>query len=602
MINFGDKGLIVQYIQNFLKDNYNSNIHLSDEYDKDTHKALIEYLMLPEIMDCYSLKDLLINTFTLREINPPNLLIDGGGIWNFDFDITPDTIRFYNRPINQCLSGALRFISTYLDKVDELCRQHGWYVADYTSFVYDENNTSVTTAEIILQQETRKQLLPTKDIINMINLSTNDYLLNKCFIDEDNSYHGFIEYSKKYKIAYIPAKPGDTFTISHGYCYSCEMAISYCEYSLTEIKEGNCTVNNIISHLNKSPYGEINAGQYEIYKIPEDSECKYLLIQMPFNNAFLNNSTQKIKIKIGDINQDGNITTTNDPMSDYSLLDKYVSAKMKGQQLPFNLTGANLIAANINKDVDINGEPLINDLDLNLFRSQINEGMPINFGETIYEKKIDLSTSDLDKLLIIYGDITENNKDNELNIPIEDYQITPWAIHDEFLPYILGSAIHKYSDIEDIIWLQNKVREFNSEYTGLRHGYYDSPEDYIINEEFIWNPNTTLYEYHKNGVYTGYVLDNKTNVLNGKLRRESDMTLSPIEILNGKVLYNHEWTGAFVLSNGKFTKEHAKNSLKEIIKSFQLKNNDHYKYQNTELIKFVNGYINPLTEKYLDLM
>ena len=36
-INFGDTGLIVQYIQNFLKDNYNKNIHLSDEYDKETH-------------------------------------------------------------------------------------------------------------------------------------------------------------------------------------------------------------------------------------------------------------------------------------------------------------------------------------------------------------------------------------------------------------------------------------------------------------------------------------------------------------------------------------------------------------------------------------
>ena len=43
-INFGDTGLIVQYIQNFLKDNYNKNIHLSDEYDKETHKALIDYL------------------------------------------------------------------------------------------------------------------------------------------------------------------------------------------------------------------------------------------------------------------------------------------------------------------------------------------------------------------------------------------------------------------------------------------------------------------------------------------------------------------------------------------------------------------------------
>ena len=97
MINFGDTGLIVQYIQNFLKDNYNKNIHLSDEYDKDTHKALIDYLKLPEIIDAIDLKDLLLSLFTFKEEQPPHRLINGGGIWNFDFEMTPTTITFYNR-------------------------------------------------------------------------------------------------------------------------------------------------------------------------------------------------------------------------------------------------------------------------------------------------------------------------------------------------------------------------------------------------------------------------------------------------------------------------------------------------------------------------
>ena len=46
----------------------------------------------------------------------------------------------------------------------------------------------------------------------------------------------------------------------------------------------------------------------------------------------------------------------------------------------------------------------------------------------------------------------------------------------------------------------------------------------------------------------------------------------------------------------------AKNSLKEIVKEFQIKCNNYYKYQSTELIKFINGNITPLTEKWLDLL
>lgn len=264
------------------------------------------------------------------------------------------------------------------------------------------------------------------------------------------------------------------------------------------------------------------------------------------------------------------------------------------------------MAANINKDLDMNGNPIINELDLKIFetkiREHVNTGAPLYFGEIAYEKKIDLTESDYDRLLVMYGNIEEGNSNNELNIPITEFQENTWLVHDEFLPYILGSAIHKYSDIEDILWLQNKIKEINPEYSGLRSGHYDSPEDFILNEQLVWNENKTLYEYHKNGIYTGYVLDNVKDVTNGKLRREKDMTLSPIEIINGRWLFNKEWTGSIVLSNGTITKEISRNSLKELVKAYQLQCNQYYKYQNSELIKFINGYVTPLTEKWLDLM
>lgn len=602
MINLGDRSLAVQYIQNFLKDNYNKNIHLSDEYDKDTHKALIEYLQLPEVLDSYSMKDLILEKYTFREDQPPNALINGGGVWNFDFDITLDTIRFYNRPINQCFDGALRFISEYMEDIDELCRANGWYLANYTKFKYNNSQEITKVAEFILVKESRKQLLPVKDIIKMINFSMNDYLLGKCFIDENNSYHGYIQDSNLYKISYIPAKPGDVFTISHGYKYACELAIGYVEVNINDLKHSELvSVNNIISHLSKSVYGEMNPGQYEIYEIPEDSECTYLVIQMPYQNNLISPSSQKITIKLGDINQDGRIDfDINNPQSDYMILKNYVENR-DDANTP-TLTGASLVAANINKDIDINGNPVVDESDLKMFEARIkafqNNGIAIDFGETIYEKEIDLTESDYDRLLVIYGNIEEGNSNNELNIPIEDYQTNPWSIHDCFLPYIYGSAIHTYSDSRDIEWLQKLIMKFQPRYEGLRWGYYDNADSFISNDYIKWNETKAKYEYFVNGLYTGYILSSN-DIYNADLRRESNMTLSNIKILNGRILVNNEWTGKLVLYDGSITTELSQYSLKEIIKSFQLNTNQFYKHQTTEQIKFINGFVDPLTERRL---
>ena len=77
------------------------------------------------------------------------------------------------------------------------------------------------------------------------------------------------------------------------------------------------------------------------------------------------------------------------------------------------------------------------------------------------------------------------------------------------------------------------------------------------------------------------------------------MTLANISIYNGKILIDNEWTGKIVLENGMITKELSQYSLKEIIKSFQLQTNELYKDHSREQIKFINGYVDPLTEKRL---
>lgn len=614
-INFGDTGLIVQYIQNFLKDNYNKNIHLSDEYDKETHKALIEYLKLPEIMEPNDIKDLLLNLFTFKEDKPPHKLIDGGGIWNFNFDMTPDKIIFWSRDINQCFNGAIEFVSEHMDDVDNICRLHGWKLAGYTTFKYNKNNSNDDhKIKFTITKDNRKQLLPSSDIIKMINLSMNDYLLGKCFLDENNAYHGFIQDSSVYKISYIPAKPGETFTISHGYKYPCELAIAYTNRSLLELKhEDLSSVENIVSHLARSKYGELNPGDYDVYTIPEDAECTYLLIQMPYKNNLISPESQKIRVKIGDINQDGKIDyDPENPDSDYRILKDYVEAVKEGKPHR-TLSGANLVAANINQDIDANGNQIVNEIDVELFRSKAKQAdlnnEQLDFGETIYNKEIDLSESDYDRLLVMFGNIEENNYDNNgnydnhLNIPLSEFQTNPWIIHENFLSYILGASIHKYSDERDITWLQEQIEKLDELYDPIRYGLYDEPNDYVSNDYILWNDIKGLYEYYQNGLYSGYVLvSEKNDIQNATLRRENDNLKTNMKILNGRFIINNEWTGKFVLSNGIITTGNARYSLKSIIKTFQLSSNDFYKNQTDEQIKFISGNVDPITEKRLKFL
>ena len=73
-----------------------------------------------------------------------------------------------------------------------------------------------------------------------------------------------------------------------------------------------------------------------------------------------------------------------------------------------------------------------------------------------------------------------------------------------------------------------------------------------------------------------------------------------MKILNGRFIVNDEWAGKLVLSSGLITKDLASNSLKEIIKDFQIKSNIFYKDKTENQIKFINGYVDPLTERLIN--
>ena len=60
--------------------------------------------------------------------------------------------------------------------------------------------------------------------------------------------------------------------------------------------------------------------------------------------------------------------------------------------------------------------------------------------------------------------IVEGHYDKSTNIPFLDFVNNDWVIHEKFFNYLLGMAIHKYSNSEDITYMQKLLQEYLPEY------------------------------------------------------------------------------------------------------------------------------------------
>ena len=603
MINMNDTGIIVQQIQNFLKQYYDQDLNLSGVYDNNTHDALIEYLKLPEIKSNLFIKKLLIDTYTFRENIPPYGLIDGGGIYNFNYEITPTLIKFHSIPNMECYINGLQFMSTYLNKLNDLCNKYGWRVTSYDKNV-NKNDYEINRCEFTIEQYRRQQIVPNQELLSMINLSSENYLINKCFVG-NNMYEGYIQTNTNYKILYIKASAGDSFTISHGYRMPCPMAIAYTELDINQLDNEMTIVNGCKSYINNM----VGTSDKILYKIPDNVNCKYLLIQLPFIQQSNNSNFIDTEIRLGDINQDGKVDLT-----DYRLLEKYVVAKENGWELPFELINESLLSANIDKNIDINGNPIIDTRDLKIFANKLQEYInieDINNPTYVPTENIDIDLGSIklsktvnnnqyensyNKILVLYGDWISKYPENEINIPYDDFKENGWIVHDELLSYLLNSCIHKFSNKYDIENLQNTITKLHPSYNPIYFGYYDDSSDYISDDKLVWDKDIEKFKYYQGDRYSGYYLDSN-DVQNGKLIEESTNTISTMEIISGKWYDGRMNVGKIVNNDGTVSTIEGGESLKEIIRDFQLSHN--YEVDNNMVgtkINFVMGYVNPMTE------
>lgn len=215
-------------------------------------------------------------------------------------------------------------------------------------------------------------------------------------------------------------------------------------------------------------------------------------------------------LEVGDINFDGKID-----MEDYNILAQYTAEGAGADKLPLNKanwqpTEKQLAVMNCRTDTEWHRQNINVDDAVMLYNYINNIGGVSDLGLTPWKINTnDYYTEDKNvrNLLIIDG-----HYDHSINIPFSEFTTDPWIIHDKFFNYLFGMAIHKYSNSEDITYVQKLLSEVYSE------SYYD--DNFFTVGTFTDDMRQKLKAYQGNQIYytTGDL--NKDNKID-----ENDVTI-----------------------------------------------------------------------------
>lgn len=591
-INFEDEGIVVQYLQTFLKEYANRHTPVSGVYDQKTHDILISYLQKPNTADVRVVKDQLIQKYTYRNLLPPNEFIDGGGIYNFDFMLTNDEIKFYTKPTATFYKNGVNFISMHLSEVAEDAEKLGWSVEEAAVNATDDSGSGVNRAIFYVRKTGIKNILPHKDVIQMVNLFNGKYYYKRCFI-ADSRWDSVIDENANFKLAAIPCKPGDSFTLTHGFSSSCEMAVGYVDCSLQEIKHAGRYVHNILNRLNSSPQGAVAPGDFITYTIPEDAIVTYMIVQLPFRDNLPTATSEKVVVKLGDVNLDGVVDDI-----DVKILADWVNCKQAGITPSVTLEGDALIAANVTKDLDNDGKPIIDEEDVNVLQAAVQTGTTDSLGTYVYYRTNIASPYEQDRLLVMAGLAA---MDPANNIPIDQFWKSPWSVNSRFVEYLFQRVIHPYSDIEDICWLQTNLAECVGAYTPTWYGTFDTMDQYISNIEFKKDSKISDWYMYKDGANTGYRIFGGSDLQNAHVLDKNGQPTA--YFTNAGVLYyNNRTTHNIVLSSGKVFQEKYSSCLQQTLQQLQLSYNNRTKTltnNRANVLTWTIGHYDVETDKYM---
>ena len=551
-IKFGMDNFYVRYLKRFLNHELDMPTSLLGAFDKNDLQQVIKYLNLPNVKSMFEVQREIQQTFIeLKTL--------------FSVRMKDNYIIYTSKHID---SQSSEFLQKNLDNIKEYCSSVGWEVvniSDWIDMSKDINNdgnvdnldrkiisdiimgnTKNYSDEIIqkadinldgtvdysdltlldnymndgklyltIQQSSRQNYFPNKDMLVFINQFDGTFLYNWAIDDgatdqrDDQPHHS----NGNYKIALYACKPGQKVTIAHNSSQPVRLIIGGSRANLKSDIE-NFELSNIVDTTLRS--GEYI--QYTCTSVADGTgpDVHYICIQCPSTYGNLSGSQkQTLQLDTGDINFDGRID-----MEDYHLLARYTATGPGSEQYKWTPTPKQLAVMNVRKDETdpnitvrdaeylyrfINGDPKIPSLGFSYYDIEVSAD---------YDSGVNVSN-----LLIIDG-----HYDIDINIPVSDFVNDDWIIHEKFFNYLFGMAITPYSSNENIAYLQKLLQVFYPEHI------YDS--NYFQTGIYTKNMQNLLKEYQKQRIsYT-----------TGDLNKDNEITYADLELLRNYIDDSADYT------------------------------------------------------------
>lgn len=530
-IKFGMDNFYVRYLKRFLNNEMNEMTSVLGKFDKDDLSLLIKYLNLPNVKSMFE-----VHTDIKNEI--PEL--DN----KFNIRYGDNSIYWTSKVISEENSNL---IHNNYDKIQEICNNSGWYitninewvdttmdingdgvvdlldrqilynvisgqdstyteetkkkcdlnldgVVDNTDLALFDNYMSSGKLYVTLTQSNRTNYFPNKDMLVFVNQFTGDFMYNtEIMVSGDNQAIDGMPHTDitgLHKMAIYKCTPGQKVTIAHNAGQAVKLVIGC---SPAKLKQD--ITSFLLQNIQTVTLDKGEGYQYTCTSTADNTGLNtyYLCIECPSTYNQLNGFTKTIPLDVGDINFDGKIDIT-----DYHLLARYTAEGPGSENIKWEPTPKQLAVMDTNGDGKID----VNDA-IYLYRYLNHDPYIVSLGTTTYTYESDGSTSSGDNIsnfLIIDG-----HYDHNVNIPFDEFVTNDWVVHSKFFNYLLGMAITKYSDDENITYLQSLLKEAYPEH------YYD-----------------------KNFFYPGYYNDNMKSLVRDYQLSKKSLTTGDLN-LDGKI-------------------------------------------------------------------
>ena len=487
-IKFGMNNFYVRYLKRFLNSEMRRTSTVLGKFDRADLDLLIKYLNTPNVETLFTVRDKMLKRF-------PEL----GNL--FSEYVGDNFITYTSKQLSANTSTFLK--DNYLD-IKDYCKSMGWeinYVNDWIDISYDVNNdgnidvvdraiiydiaiNGTTYDEKTMQRADlnldgkvdsddltrfdkyvennrmylsiraldRKNYFPNKDMLIFINQFKGEFIYN--YVLRDNTGVTDLPHedsTKLHKLAVYECTPGQKITIAHNNPNPVHLVIGSSPVKLRQNLTTTQAVNVVeLDLLPGTGYKYTCASTAD----RTGGDAHFVLIQCPSDFGDLS-GTKRITetLDVGDINFDGKID-----MDDYHLLASYTATGPGSEELHWNPTPKQLAVM----DIDVTNPGIgIKDAE-RLYRFLNGDPSIPTLGTTdyTYTQTIDNPNSNnVSNFLIIDGHYPDT-----FNIPFAEFITDDWIIHEKFFNYLLGMAVTRYSNSEDISYMQKLLKEIYTEY------------------------------------------------------------------------------------------------------------------------------------------